>query len=400
MAGEEAPADAIGPRAGGAPGAVPQPAAPLLRATARASLGALIGGALACLLLPRGIVHRSQAAEVEVWALDQDAGRLVGLDAHGRVAEELALLPPAASAARGTKLRCDAWGDVWSVATEAEPAGWSRLSVSASRASNALARDGSSGPPDERGRPAPAARQRGDGGFSARVFPGRVVALEPLVSGALALIEGQEVPGARLVHLDRPTLHETPWLEESSSGMGFAVGRDQRFLVADAEGTLRAFERGAATVSSVLRARRRLAGRWAAFAAGPDGGWWALSSGPGRRLLRLASDLTVLQEMLPGIEGETLATWEGAPWVWVIAPEGAEVRRFDERGELVAAAGPLPLGELRSAAALPDGGLWIAGPGALLRLDPAGTPTVAQGGWERLVSLTAALAAEGGADSP
>lgn len=340
----------------------------------RALLGVLAGAALAHALLPRGVLHEAGADACEVWVLDQGAGRLAGLDARGRPGAELAL-GSSGAAARGAIFCSDAWGALWHVSFEVP--GASRVRRVAPPAARAP----------------PALEQARLEELSGRLLDDRVRALAPLATGALALV-GAEGEAARLVHLARHDLGTTVWLERTAATC-LAAGSAGRFLLADAAGTLQVFERGERTV---LRAQRRLAGRWSALAAGPAGGWWALGAGRHGRLLSLSADLGVAREILPGIAGEDLAAWPGAAWVWVIDPAGVTARRYAQSGALLAAAGPWPLGEVRAAAALPGGELWIAGPGAVLRLSAAGEATAAQGGFEKVSGL--AVAAVAGRGSP
>ena len=374
---------------------------------ARALLG-LLAGLVGALLAARGRGLDGRPGPPELWVLDAGARELVAVDGLGRLTRE----PVVASAAgpSGPPPRLDGSGATWSVGPAPGMPGCSSVRlVPAPGAAPAATLPRAGGPLAAHGAWLdPHGTSSASDGGAARLLGGRALGLHVGSDGALVQLAG--AGGERLVHVARRDLAADRWLwplrgppgsppggpgRGPGSAPAGAVGagavvlaRDQRgrFLVAEEDGELRLFERGA---TSVLRARRRIPGRPVALAAGPDGGWWLLR-GPSSTLVLLDAQLGIRVEAPAGLAAAHLASVPGAPWAWVVGERGARARRFGSGGEVLADSGPLPLQEVRLAAALASGALWIADPGSLVRLAPDGSASLTQGGFERIVALAAA----------
>lgn len=123
-----------------------------------------------------------------------------------------------------------------------------------------------------------------------------------------------------------------------------------------------------------------------------DQGWWLVEELEGERFLRrldarLDSSLRrTLADLDLDAEGILLlAPRPGRGGVWLVNHRGEAVR-FDAAGR-VRARGAAPLPGVERCVATEDGGVLLALPGAIVRLDFLGRPCPGQGGFDFLVAL-------------
>jgi hypothetical protein len=115
-------------------------------------------------------------------------------------------------------------------------------------------------------------------------------------------------------------------------------------------------------------------------------GWWVLDVATPGRLLRLGPDLRVLWETPTQIRPMHLIPDPMRESVWAADVNEPFVRRWGVDGSLELNLGDLPLGGLDRGVAL-GGGIVLAAPGALLRLDGTGSVLPGQGGFHFPVDL-------------
>ena len=280
---------------------------------------------------------------VHLWVADRGAGRIVGLDREGLETESVPLVAPVALVGASD-------GGVWVVdAVEARPTGDHRL-----------------------------LRVGVTGGVSNAGELGPVVDLASVPPGCLVLFRGGNDPSAlRLACFGG----EGRRWERGVGGVSCLGASGRWFVVGDRDGrvSLHHLER-----PDVLRAECRLGPPIVDLAAGPGGGWWALS-GPRGRLVRLDSGLRVVWDQETGLEGPLVALGDREA-VWVLEGGGREARRYGDRGHLELRE-DLPLPGLGGGVGIRGGGLgaWI--PGAILMLDGRGRLVETQGGFDHAVGL-------------
>jgi hypothetical protein len=295
-----------------------------------------------------------------VWAVDRDAGQLVGLDARLYVQVLRPIELPLAVRARAD-------GGAWVLAERAPGRARSLIDVD----------------------PGGAVRARFDPGERARVLDlerhdgGDALLLIDEPSGCRVLRVAASPPGSsadtplRAVHV----AHAPGALCLSSARGRIAVG--------DERGRVRVF---AADAPDVLLAEQRLAERRALdpettaritdLVSAADGGWWALDARGSGRLVRLSAGLVPSFEAALLEPARSLAAVPGASRVWVVSDLGA--RRFGPGG-LLERAVLSPLSGCERAVCTADGDTLLVAPGALVGLLADGEWGAGQGGFDYLV---------------
>jgi hypothetical protein len=143
-----------------------------------------------------------------------------------------------------------------------------------------------------------------------------------------------------------------------------------------------------AATPTVIR-RQKLGGPIGDLAPGPTPGtWWALDIGGVARLSLLEPNLAPRWTVAIGLHALHLAPAAGLERVWIADTTEPVARRYGIAGVLELDVHDLPLGGLDRVAALDDGGVLLAAPGAVLHLDTAGHLQPGQGGFDFLVDVT------------
>ena len=217
---------------------------------------------------------------------------------------------------------------------------------------------------------------------------GSVLALEALPSGAAVVVEdaGDSTGRAWRVPRNGPPLRlgELVGLERVRCDWGVVLlaTRFGEVLVLDEQG-----ER---------LAHGALSGAVVDLAPGPrPWTWWVLRRGADGRasLALLDAALTLVLETRAPESALIVASRPGLARPWVLETEARGVHRLSP-GRRVERLSDLPLGDVRAAAALADGGMLVAVPGALLAVDGDGRGLPGQGGFDYLVDI--AVVAPGG----
>ena len=316
-----------------------------LRRVAIGLAGCALGGALAILLaVARGGEEPSTPGRVQVWVSDRDGQALIGLDRDLLVAARVEVPWP-------TEIEACEGGGVWAVsAREGDPLGAHDL-----------------------------LRLLPDGGLGAPIEVGPVIHLATV--GVDALVTEREEDGATRVRRFAPDGMASLVAELPDALCASGVG--ERVIVGTARGAVLAFGRGAPAGS-------QLGGAICDVAPGPSAGaWWVLErkhGGPGRLLL-LDAELRTLWSVSCELEASHLAPVAGQERIWLVDAARPLACRFGPGGVLELACGPLPQAGLGRAAALDDGGLLVAAPGALLHLDARGRLVPGQGGFDFLTDV-------------
>jgi hypothetical protein len=133
-------------------------------------------------------------------------------------------------------------------------------------------------------------------------------------------------------------------------------------------------------------ATRALGGELGDLAPGPAGTWFVLEVASPGRLHLLDADLALLWSIDTGLKAQGLAVVPGEERVWLVDSTQPLARRFGPGGGLELEA-LLLASDAAGALARPGGGVVIATPGALLRLDGQGGSLPGQGGFDHLVDL-------------
>lgn len=305
-------------------------------------------GALAALgveWLPRESEGRPPSPDAPLfWAADRDGERVVGLDADLFVARALALECP-------LDLVPEVDGSLWVLRAD-------RADASAAPRLLRLSAGGEVG----FDLPLPGARRLEAGGEA---------------GGCLAFVEAGA--GRALWHVrgdgGREILAETgPDAHFAAGGSGVLLTEGERLRRLGGEA--RSLEPGARVVAL----------------AGADEGWWLVEAREGTRSLRQIGPALEdrLVRSLAGLDDGAdappcLAPLPSDGGVWLVDGDGA-AWRFDGTGALLARGDTPPAG-IEACLASADGGVLLATPGAIARLDARGRPLPGQGGFDFLVAL-------------
>ena len=161
---------------------------------------------------------------------------------------------------------------------------------------------------------------------------------------------------------------------------------DGSIAIGDAEGVVR---RVALAALGTVLASVDVHGRITGIEAAPRGGGvWALAVSDGRaRVHRLGPALEVRWTADVGSPAPSLGADDDGENLWLVDGDGSAARRLDERGAVVVDLQDLPLLGAGRAIAARGGGVTIATPGCILRLDRSGSPLPGQGGFAHLVDI-------------
>ena len=327
------------------------PGHPLVR-----SLFGIGVGAVLFLVMMVELPASPGAGTAEVWVADRDADELVGLDGDGFVVGRVDVRAPVAVAAGGAAVYAASSLEGWALGehalVEVHPGGRPRV-VAAGL-----------GPV-----------------LDLELLPDGGALLVELISGGPERVlrtksEAVAGPGTGLV------------LVAELDGAGCAAGRTvehggaliTEVLVGDWGGGLSLLRDGAPVAS------RQLGGELGDVAPGPGGTWFVLEVAAPGRLHLVDQNLAVLWTVEHGLAAAGLAPVVGQERVWLVDSTEPLARRYGPGGALELEV-PLLATDAADAVARPDGGAWIATPGAVLRLDAGGSSVPGQGGFDQLVGI-------------
>jgi hypothetical protein len=280
------------------------------------------------------------------WVADRDADAVIGLDAELFVSRRFELESPVELAVRSDR-------SVWALsARDGHPLGAHDLVLHSA-----------------------------DGRREAVATFGPVFDLDLLGDDALVVEHSGEHGRVVRVGAARPA---TNLLELPTATC--AAGAGERLLVGTTDGEVWLVD--ATTLPVTVVAKRAVGGPLGDVAVGPTpGSWWTLGLGGAGRLCLLDPDLTPRWMVAPGVHALHLAPVRGAERVWLADTTEPFARRFGAHGAIELDVADLPLAGLDRAVALADGGLLLAAPGAVLRLDADGAVAPGQGGFDFLVDI-------------
>lgn len=219
-----------------------------------------------------------------------------------------------------------------------------------------------------------------------RILPDGAIALDmPLGSratlassdaGDALVIEGTGSPSSRLLRI-RPDRGTSVLAEEP--GLTCAVVDGSSLVLGSSSGALR---RSPLAPDTGGEACANLDGPIAALArSGAGSGIYVLYGDAGERLGLLGEDLETRWIASSGIRCSGIAPTPDTRHVWVVDIERPSIRRFSREGSLeLERTDPSFLGAVR-AVATESGGLVVATPGALIRVDADGRTRPGQGGF-------------------
>ncbi|MDF1800662.1 MAG: hypothetical protein P1V81_15910 [Planctomycetota bacterium] len=312
-------------------------------------------GAMLFLVMMVELPASPAGAAAEVWAVDRDANELVGLDGDGFVVQRVDVRAPVAVAAGGAAVHVASSVEGWALGEHAlveVPMG---------------------------GRPRVVAAGLGPV-LDLELLPDGGALLVELASGGPARVlrtpGGAAVGGAGLVL--GAELEGAGWGAGRLVEAGGALGTE--VLVGDWGGGLSLVRDG------VLVATRQLGGELGDIAPGPGGTWFVLEVAAPGRLHLVDQNLAVLWTVEHGIAAAALAPVAGQERVWLVDSTEPLARRFGPGGALELEV-PILASDAADVVAHPDGGAWIATPGAVLRLDASGNSVPGQGGFDQLVGI-------------
>lgn len=291
-------------------------------------------------------VHGPSAGPRVWWVADRGADRLLELDAELLVRRSLELAAPVAVASSS-----DGWSWVVS-ARQSGPAGLHRL----------VRLDPS--------------------GFAVLEWdlpPVRGLQISP--AGDALVLAGLGQEGA--LWRGRGT-GEFELLAELPGAMAMAT-RGWLTLVAQESGELRVLSghRDPAPLAMTV-----LEGRPLGVAAGPDAGWWVLEMRwMGARVLSLDRDLEMRHATPVDVARPVLAGGATEGGVWVLDLDRGRVLRLAPVSGGIVQDVELPVRACVAGWSTSDGGVLVASPGALLRLDSEGRVTSGQGGFAHLAAV-------------
>jgi len=280
------------------------------------------------------------------WVADRGADRLVELDSELLVRRTLECAAPVALAARS-----DGW--TWVVsARQSGPAGRHRLG------------------------------QLDPSGFVVHEWelpPVRGLALSP--TGEALVLAGLGQDGALWRTDDAGGLER---LAELPGAVALAT-RGERILVAQESGELLVLpcERDPMPLATTV-----LEGRPLGVAPGPGGAWWVLEMRwNGARVLSLDAGLELRHATPLDLVRPVLAGGATSQVLWVLDGDGGRALRLDPSSGAIVCDALLPVEALVAGWSTSDGGVLVASPGALLRLDGQGRVMSGQGGFAHLAAV-------------
>lgn len=286
---------------------------------------------------------------VALWATDRDGGVVYGLDANLIVARQVQLAWP-------VEVEACRDGGAWALrAGNGSPAGTYRL--------DRIARDGS---------------------LVTEVTLGTCLDLAGLDGRDALVIELGSGPGGA----DRALRLET------EGGLHVLLEAPGLLCVADSRGSVAVGTQAGGVMrlhpaaNGAVLDRVQLGGQIGDLAPGPwPGSLWALDVTGNGRLVLLDADLSIRWSAPIGLRSLHLAPVPGEERIWIADTTEPIVRRFGPGGVLELDRQGLPLTGLDRAVAWSAGGVLLAAPGAILRLDAAGALQPGQGGFAFLVDL-------------
>jgi hypothetical protein len=292
---------------------------------------------------------QASAQPVAAWATDRDGHAVIGLDRELFVAARIGMRYPIEVEARSD-------GGAWVVsAPDGDPLGGHRLT-----------------------------RLSASGAVLAEADLGIFLDLAASDGGRALVVE--LVPGAasRVLQIDdNGAARAIDALAEASC----VAGRAQEVCVGTGQGLAALYDTSAAPV---LVQRTQLGGILADVAPGPlEHTWWALDSAGACRLMLLGANLEPLWSVNLGMHAQHLIPSEGVgeERVWIADTTEPLARRYGPQGALEVESSALALSGLDRGAAWKEGGVLLAAPGAILRLDGQGHPAPGQGGFDFLVDV-------------
>lgn len=314
-----------------------------------------MGGGLALLrgVLTEGLPDRHEPGPVAVWVADRDGHEVTGLDDDLFVTLRVPLRFPVDVEARAD-------GGLWvASAPEGHPLTPHRLARL-----------------DERGC------------LRATASLSTFLDLSTLDGGDALVVDRDGTGRGRLRRVSadgRDTVIAYPLGAQCVAGTGtrVLVGTDRGWL------QLRDLSRPRAGVIE----RQRVGGRVVEVTADPRG-WWALATDEaGARVLRLGRELQVVWEAPLGRPVSGLAPVRGEERVWLVDAEWPRAWCLGRAGVIELQGAGLAHAGLAGCAAAPDGGVLVAAPGAVLRLDRRGRRIPGQGGFAFLVDVAVRVGA-------
>lgn len=156
-------------------------------------------------------------------------------------------------------------------------------------------------------------------------------------------------------------------------------------LVAQASGELRVLpcELNPAPVAMTV-----LEGKPVGVAPGPGGGWWVLEMRrSGARVLALDAELELRHATPVDLVRPVLAGGATEHGLWVLDRDRGRALRVDPASGAIVGDVVLPVEALEAGWSTVDGGVLVASPGVLLRLDAEGELMYGQGGFAHLVAV-------------